>query len=77
LFTKYLHPTLTTSYEELKARKHNYDQMKTWLIYNFGSVKAVADGQLRAIRQLKKPKPTDSALVHATYVRDIPEKGSQ
>jgi hypothetical protein len=71
LFTKYLHPSLISSYEELKARKHSYPQMKAWLIDNFGSVKTVADNQLRAIRALKLPKPTDDALTHATYVREM------
>jgi hypothetical protein len=45
--------------------------MKNWLIDKFGSVKAVADNQLRAIRALKTPKPTDDALTHATYVREM------
>jgi hypothetical protein len=69
LYTKYLHPSLTTSYEELEAKKHDYVAMKNWLIDKFGSVKVVADNQLRAIRALKSPKPTDDALTHATYVR--------
>jgi hypothetical protein len=43
LFTKYLHQSLTTSYEDLKARRHDYYQMKAWLIDKFGSVKSVAD----------------------------------
>jgi Pao retrotransposon peptidase len=71
LFTKYLHPSLTTSYEELKARRHDYGQMKSWLIDNFGSVKAVADNHLRAIRALKTPKATDDALTHAIYIREM------
>jgi hypothetical protein len=28
LYTKYLHPSLTTSYEELEAKKHDYQAMK-------------------------------------------------
>jgi hypothetical protein len=71
LFTKYLHPSLTTSYEELKEKRHSYQDMKSWLIEKFGSVKAVADNHLRAIRALKTPKPTDDALTHATYVREM------
>jgi hypothetical protein len=31
----------------------------------------VADGQIRAIKALKVPRPTDDANVHATYVREI------
>jgi hypothetical protein len=45
--------------------------MKNWLIDKFGSVKAVADNQLNAIRALKSPKPTDEALTHATYVWEM------
>ena len=30
--------------------------MKTWLIDNFGSVKGVADTQLKAIKSLKAPR---------------------
>jgi hypothetical protein len=71
LFSKYLHTSLTQGYKELKKRKHSYSEMKAWLIYNFGSVKSVADGQIRAIKALKVPRPTDDANVHATYVREI------
>jgi hypothetical protein len=71
LFTKYLHPSLTTSYKELKARRHDYGQMKTWLNDNFSSVKAVADNHLQAIRAPKTPKVTDDALMHAIYIRKM------
>jgi hypothetical protein len=45
--------------------------MKAWLIDNFGSVKSVADSQLRAIQLLKTPKLNDDALTYATYVREM------
>jgi hypothetical protein len=45
--------------------------MKAWLIDNFGSVKSVADGQIRAIKALKVPRVGDSALTHANYVREM------
>jgi hypothetical protein len=71
LYTKYLHQSLTTGYVELKAKKHSYPLIREWLIERFGSVNAVADNRLRAIRALKIPKSTDDALTHASYVRDI------
>jgi hypothetical protein len=71
LFSKYLHTSLTQGYEELKKRKHSYSEMKAWLIDNFGSVKSVADGQIRAIKALKVPRPTDNATAHVTYIREI------
>jgi hypothetical protein len=64
-------PSLTTSYEELKSKKHDYRAMKSWLVGTFGSVKAVADNKLRAIRALKTPKPTDDALTHAIHTREV------
>jgi hypothetical protein len=71
LLFKYLHPSLTNGYEELKSRKHDYAALKSWLIDNFGSVKTVVDNQLRAIRALKAPKPTDDALTYSIYVREL------
>jgi hypothetical protein len=71
LYTKYLHHSLTTGYVELEAVKHNYATLRAWLINRFGSVAAVADNRLRAIKALKTPKSTDDALIHARYVRDI------
>ena len=56
LFSKYLSPTITEGFEEIKLPKHDYNSMKTWLIDNFGSVKGVADTQLKAIKSLKAPR---------------------
>ena len=56
LFSKYLSPMINEGFEEIKLRKHDYNSMKTWLIDNFGSVKGVADTQLKAIKSLKAPR---------------------
>jgi hypothetical protein len=71
LYTRYLHHSLANGYEELRARKHSYTQLRIWLIDRFGSVKAVADNRLRSIRALKTPKSTADALTHSSYVRDV------
>ena len=71
LFSKYLSSKLTEGYEELKRRKHDYGSMKNWLIDNFGSVKKVADMQLKAIKSLKAPKSDSDHSSQAQYLRNI------
>ena len=71
LFTKYLPPTLTEGYDELKLKQDNYGSMKDWLIDHFGSVKGVADMQLKAIKALKTPKSSDTAVNQSQYYRNV------
>lgn len=71
LFTKYLSPSLTQSYEEIRSMRKSYVAMKNWLIDEFGSLKATVDSKLRAIREQKVPKPTDDLHTQARYLRDI------
>ena len=71
LYSKFLSPKLTEGYEELKLRKHDYLSMKNWLIDNFGSIKAVADLQLKAIRSLKAPRSDSDHLAQSLYLRSI------
>jgi hypothetical protein len=42
LFNKYLPKSLTEGYEELRAKKGNYDAMKAWLIDQYGMLKVFA-----------------------------------
>ena len=71
LFTKYLPPTLTEGYDELKLKQDNYGSMKDWLIDHFGSVKGVADMQLKAIKALKTPKSSNTAVIQSQYYRNV------
>ena len=42
-----------------------------WLIDHFGSVKGVADMQLKAIKALKTPKSSDTAVNQSQYYRNV------
>jgi hypothetical protein len=71
LFTKYLPKTLTEGYDELRVRKTSYEAMKSWLIDQFGMIRAVCDNQLRILKSLKPPKSEDDLLAYAQYLRKI------
>ena len=71
LFSKYLPKSLTESYEELRTKKGNYNEMKNWLIDQYGMLKGICDGKIRSIRGLNLPKSDDDLLGHSQYLRSI------
>jgi hypothetical protein len=55
LFNKYIDPTITESYAEILLVKHDYREMKQWLVRKFGSVVPMAHGYIKAITRLPVP----------------------
>ena len=55
----------------MKLKQDNYGSMKDWLIDHFGSVKGVAGMQLKAIKALKTPKSSDTAVNQSQYYCNV------
>jgi hypothetical protein len=71
LYHLYLDSSLTSTYEELRSRKGNYQEMKTWLTTKWGAVKPVVDTCLRMIKKLPKPKDNKDLAALAVQSRAI------